>query len=84
MNRKQRINDLLTDIFNDFSIKVIDNSHLHVGHNNFDGTDETHIKILLTNKYSKKINRLEIHKKINEILKEEFSSGLHSIEININ
>ena len=84
MSRQQRINDLLTHIFTDFYIKIIDNSHLHEGHNNFNGTGETHIKVVLVNKYSTKINRLEMHRKINEVLKDEFSSGLHSLEIKIN
>ena len=84
MNRKQRINKLLLENFNDFSINIEDNSHLHTGHNNFDGSGETHLKILLISKKLQDIDRLNIHKKINELVKKEFDNGLHSLEIKIN
>ena len=84
MNRKQRINSLLLNEFKEFSIEIIDNSHLHKGHNNFNGLEETHIKIILKRKNPLEINRLEIHRKINELINKEFNLGLHSIEIEIN
>ncbi len=83
MKRKQRINNLLLNNIKDFNIKIIDNSHLHLGHNNFNGKNETHMQIILTKKNSSKLDRLTIHKNINELLKDEFSKGLHSLEIKI-
>ena len=84
MNRKQRINKILSKKFNDFLLEIIDNSNLHKGHNNFTGKEETHIKIILKKKNKIPINRLNIHKIINNLLEEEFKSGLHSLEIKIN
>ena len=84
MNRKQRIYNLILNNFAEFSIEIIDNSHLHSGHHNFDGKNETHILILLKNKNSIKINRLKIHRQINNLIKDEFNKGLHSLEIKIN
>ena len=84
MNRTKRIGDILQKYLTDFSINVIDNSHLHKGHNNFEGLSETHIAILLKKKNKIKISRLQIHKIINSLLVEEFDSGLHSLEIKIN
>ena len=84
MNRKQRINKILSKKLNEFSLEIIDNSNLHKGHNNFTGIDETHFKIILTKKNTIQINRLYIHKIINNLLDEEFRSGLHSLEIKIN
>jgi len=83
MNRKQRINKILINKYKEFTLKVIDNSHLHSGHNNFDGNNETHLKIILKSNSSKKINRLEIHRTINELIKNEYQNGLHSLEIKI-
>ena len=83
MNRKKRIKNILLNEFKEFSIEIIDNSKLHAGHNNFDGSKETHLQILLKNKLMKKNNRLIIHRKINELLEYEFKSGLHSLEIKI-
>tara|TARA_Y100001970_G_C13518100_1_gene501626 strand:+ start:77 stop:331 length:255 start_codon:yes stop_codon:yes gene_type:complete len=84
MNRKQRIYNLLSKKFDDFSLEIIDNSNLHVGHNNFDGKNETHIKIILTNKNTHTLDRLNIHRIINNLLEGEFKNGLHSLEIKIN
>ena len=83
MNRKKRIEEILEKNVNDFDIFIKDNSHLHKGHNNFDGTNETHILIELKSKSKQKYKRLEIHRLINESLKNEFLTGLHSLEIKI-
>lgn len=84
MNRKQRINNLLLNHLKEFSIEILDNSHLHINHNNFDGTGETHIKIILDKRKEVKFDRLNLHRKINELLKNEFELGMHSLEIKIN
>ena len=83
MNRKQRIETLLKTKLAEWQIKVSDVSAEHIGHKNFDGTQESHFKIVLKKNFFKKKDRLYIHKKINALLKNEFLSGLHSLEINI-
>jgi len=84
MNRKQRIDKILSKKLNDYIFEIIDNSNLHKGHNNFTGDDETHIKVILTKKNKIPVDRLNIHRIINNLLNEEFKSGLHSLEIKIN
>ena len=84
MNRKQRIDKILSNKFDNFLLEIVDNSNLHKGHNNFTGNNETHIKIILTKKNKISINRLNIHRIINNLLEGEFKSGLHSLEIKIN
>ena len=83
MNRTKRIKNILEKHFNDYSIVVLDNSYLHKGHNNFDGTAQTHISVELKKKSNFLINRLEVHREINSILSNEFENGLHSLEIKI-
>ena len=83
MNRTKKIQDIIEKNFNDFTILVTDDSLAHKGHNNFDGYKETHIIVELKKKYKFKINRLDIHKKINTLLFEEFKQGLHSLQIKI-
>tara|TARA_B100001063_G_scaffold201268_1_gene194614 strand:+ start:225 stop:479 length:255 start_codon:yes stop_codon:yes gene_type:complete len=83
MNRTKRIKNLIEKNFDEFSILVIDDSLAHKGHNNFDGKEETHIIVLLKKKFNLNINRLEIHKKINTLLSEEFKIGLHALQIKI-
>jgi len=83
MNRKKRIFDTLSNYFVETKIKVIDNSIEHSGHNNFDGSQETHFKVIIGNKNLKISSRLEIHRKINLLLKDEFKKGLHALEIKL-
>ena len=83
MNRTKRIKNILENNLLDYVINIIDNSSLHKGHNNFNGDGETHILIELKKRKKININRLEIHKKINSLLKNEFNTGLHSLQIKI-
>jgi len=83
MNRTKRIKNILEKYFNDHNIIVLDNSYLHKGHNNFDGNNQTHILVQIKKNSKIELNRLEIHRKINSLLSEEFDSGLHSLEIKI-
>ena len=84
MNRTKRIEIILEKNFSDFSVNIIDNSYLHKGHNKFNGEEGTHIEVQLKQSTKLKINRLDIHKKINTLLKNEFDMGLHSLQIKIN
>ena len=84
MKRKKRIENILHNSFSFLSFKVEDISILHRGHNNFSGKDESHFKVTLQLKKIDKLNRLSIHRKINKLLKKEFSSGLHALEIKFN
>ena len=83
MNRTKRIQNIIEKNFNEFSVLVTDDSLAHKGHNNFDGKEETHIIIELKKKYNLDIKRLEIHKKINTLLSDEFKLGLHALQIKI-
>jgi len=83
MNRTKRIQDIIEKNFDEFSIVVIDDSLAHKGHNNFDGKEETHIIIELKKKFNLDIKRLDIHKKINTLLSDEFKIGLHALQIKI-
>ena len=82
MNRKQRIELILSNHFQEFEIETIDNSLEHSGHHKFTGYQESHFQLIIK-KNNKKINRLEMHKKINNLLKKEFETGMHALEIKI-
>ena len=83
MERKKRIEKILDNIFKSWTIEVHDISHLHKNHNDFTGENETHFSLLLKSNRKNKLNRLRIHRKINDILSKEFLSGLHALEIKI-
>ena len=81
MKRKKRIENILLNGLSSVAFKVEDTSILHQGHNNFNGHNETHFKIILHSKKIDSATRLSLHRKINELLKKEFSTGLHALEI---
>ena len=83
MNRKKKIESILKNNFSGWITKVNDISILHKGHNNYDGNNETHFSIILNMNNQNKESRLTIHRKINELLKDEFNLGLHALEIKI-
>jgi len=83
MKRKKRIEKILSNNFKSWTIKVIDISYQHKGHNHFTGNDETHFSIILYTGKNEDFKRIDIHRKINYLLKDELSSGLHALEIKI-
>ena len=83
MNRKKKIELILKKNFLGWTAVVNDISILHKGHNNYDGKNETHFSIILNTNNKNKESKLSIHRKINELLKDEFNLGLHALEIKI-
>ena len=83
MNRKKKIESILKKNFLGWETKVSDISILHKGHNNYDGNNETHFSVILNRNNQNKESKLTIHRKINELLKDEFNLGLHALEIKI-
>ena len=79
----KKIESILKKNFVGWKTEVNDISILHKGHNNYDGKNETHFSIILNTNHKNKESKLSIHRKINELLKNEFSSGLHALEIKI-
>ena len=83
MNRKKKIESILKKNFLGWQAVVNDVSILHKGHNNYDGKNETHFSIIINTNNKNKESKLSIHRKINELLKDEFNMGLHALEIKI-
>ena len=63
-------------------IDVVDNSHLHAKHKFFD-KNKKHLKIIIKSSFLKNLNKIESHKKIMEILKDDLSEKIHALEIKI-
>ena len=83
MNRKKRIVNIITSNFKGWQVNVIDNSIEHSGHGDFDGSQESHFLVSLKADIKIFEKKLEIHRKINHLLSEEFKKGLHALEIKI-
>ena len=64
------------------NIVLIDNSSLHKKHKSFD-LNRFHLKIIIESKELKKMSKIQAHKKIFSILKEEVKNKIHALEIEI-
>jgi BolA protein len=63
-------------------IQLINNSHLHKTHKSFD-SNKVHLKLIIYSKKLREMNRMDAHKVIFSILKEEMKNKIHAIEIEI-
>ena len=62
------------------NIKIEDKSFLHKKHQNFD-QDKFHIKLTIESSELKKISSVEANRKIYDVLKNEMSANIHSLQI---
>ena len=77
-----QIKEKISKEINPEDIKLIDNSNLHIKHKSFD-KNKFHIKIIIKSEKLKSISKIEAHKKILSILKDEFKNRIHALEIEI-
>ena len=63
-------------------IQVIDNSHLHKGHKFF-SPERYHLKLIIKSEYLKSVPLIKAQKQVMNILKEDFKTKIHALEINI-
>ena len=82
MNLFDKIKEKISNEINPEKITLIDNSHLHASHKSFDA-NKFHLKIIIESKKLKSINKIQAHKKIFSILKEEMKNKIHALEIEI-
>ncbi len=78
----KQITEKLKAELNCSELTVHNESHLHAGHNGFDGSGESHFKIEIASPDFSGLSRLEIHRKINFILKNELKY-IHALAIKI-
>jgi BolA protein len=78
---KKRIEEKLREKLNPSFLEVKNNSHLHAGHIESDDSGETHFAIIITSEELKNLSKVAAHRKVNEVVKDEFLKGLHALEI---
>jgi len=77
-NIKAKINKKL----NPEQISLIDNSSLHFKHKSFD-INKLHLKLIIKSEKLKKLRKIDAHRVIFSILKDEMKDKIHSLEIKI-
>ena len=81
MKRKINIENLILKNYDPIYFSVLDVSEQHRGHQNFKEDVESHFEIMIVSEKFKNLNRIERHRMVNQNLKEEFLSDLHSVII---
>lgn len=82
MTRQQRIEAALQEAFSPERLEVINESHLHAGHQpHFDGTGETHFRIRIQCGQFAGMSRIDRHRAVNAALGSEFDAGLHALAV---
>ena len=67
--------------FKPYFFSVIDVSEQHRGHQNFKENVESHFEIIIVSEKFHNKNKIDRHRMVNQSLKEEFVSDLHSVVI---
>ena len=81
MKRKLKIENIIINYFKPHFFSVIDVSEEHRGHQNFKENVESHFEIIIVSEKFHNKNKIDRHRMVNQSLREEFSSDLHSVVI---
>ena len=82
MNFFDKIKEKINKKLNPENIILIDNSNLHSTHKSFD-SNKFHLKIIIKSQTLSKMNKIDAHKEIFSILKDEMDNKIHALEIEI-
>ena len=75
---KAKINEkLITE-----QLTIVDNSNLHSRHKSFD-SEKFYLKLIIKSDKLKSMSKIEAHKLIFSILRDEMKSKIHALEIEI-
>jgi len=82
MSLRQRMENKLREAFLPDRLNVIDESHMHAGHQpEMTGTGETHMRVQIVSEQFSGKSRVDRHRAINGLLKPELDAGLHALAI---
>lgn len=78
----KNLHDKLTAAFDPVSLEIVNESHLHAGHQEaFDGSGETHLRIRIVASAFRAMSRVERHRAIHAMAEDEIAAGLHALAI---
>lgn len=82
MSIETEITRKLSETFQPERLEVINESHLHAGHQkHFDGTGETHFRVRIVSQSFAGLSRIERHRALNDLLKPEIDAGVHALAL---
>tara|TARA_X000000950_G_scaffold148731_1_gene183480 strand:- start:1051 stop:1323 length:273 start_codon:yes stop_codon:yes gene_type:complete len=81
MKKKSKIEKIIKDYFEPYYFSVLDVSEQHRGHQNFREGVESHFEIIIVSKIFENKDKIDRHRMVNKILKNDYSKDLHSVTI---
>ena len=82
INYIEKLKEKIINKLNPDEILIVDNSHLHTKHKSFDAK-KFHLKFIIKSEKLKKMNKIDSHKLVFSILKDEMKDKIHALEIEI-
>jgi BolA protein len=65
-------------------LTIVDDSHHHAGHNAIAASQgETHFSITIASPLFAEKTRIACHRLVQDVLKDEFATGLHALQIQV-
>ena len=81
MSLQSRMHEKLLIGLNPTRLDVVNESHQHAGHASSPGTGESHFRVLVVSGDFTGKSRVERHRIVNELLKDELRDGVHALAI---
>jgi BolA protein len=80
---EERIKAKIEDSLAPERLEVINESHLHAGHQGgaMDGSGETHFRVRIVSKSFDGMSRVERHRTLNQLLADELTGGVHALAL---
>ena len=79
----KRMAEKLEAAFSPSLLQVIDESHHHAGHSGSRPDGESHFRIRISSAALNGLNRVNQHRKVNEVLAEELRNRVHALAIEV-
>ena len=73
----------LSKAFNPYELKVIDESHKHIGHSGYKPEGETHFKIKMKATVFGGLTRLDMQRQVFKALSKEMESRIHALSLEL-
>ena len=78
----EKIKAKINKELNPEQILLVDNSSLHAKHKSFD-SERYHLKLTIKSRKLTSMNKIDAHKEVFSILKEEMKNKIHALEIEL-
>ena len=78
-----QIEEILQANFCPDYLEVIDESSHHQGHAEAGGANQSHFRVVISSKKFDGLSKLNIHRKINDSLKNLMGNPIHALAINV-